>query len=510
MGLQEDDSVAAIAATVAEAAAESILQAVYTGREEKASLQHHDVFKTEELRVAIVKGSVTEMYELDEDKMGEGSFGIVSKAVHKSTGAERAIKSILKQKVERVELEAEVGIMKHLDHPNIIRLYEVFEDFRDMHLVMELCTGGELFCRIVEEECFSERQAAAIMQQIASGIWYLHTKSVCHRDIKPENFLIQVPSKRWTPIENCVIKIIDFGAATFFQAGQVLDMRIGTPFYVAPQVLDGCYDQACDLWSCGVIMYILLCGYPPFGGSSQQEIVMRVKTGVYAFPDKDWEGISSDAKDLIGKLLTMDPQARYTAEQARGHTWIKNLAPKAKDVPLQGSQLTNMRAFRGQSKLKKAALQVIAQRLREDEIKQLKDMFKSLDQNGDGTVTFQELKEGIDKLQVAGKGENLVEIMTDMDVDGSGSIDYTEFLAATLDQKQYQEEQVCWSAFKVFDRDGNGTITRSELEKVLLNDALGKLGRTKSIACIMQDVDQDNDGQIDFGEFMQMMRVQED
>lgn len=453
---------------------------------------------------------VQESYDFDNEKLGEGSFGSVSKAFHKAAKFERAIKALPKKKVDRAELEAEIAVMKLLDHPNIVKLYEVFEDFVHIHLVMELCNGGELFERIVEEECFSERQAAAIMQQVMGGLLYMHRKCVCHRDIKPENFLLCVPGNRWCPVEQCVIKIIDFGCAKRFVEGQFMATSVGTPFYVAPQVLDGSYTQSCDLWSCGVLTYILLCGYPPFSGADQAELIARIKAGIFEFPEEDWDAVSVDAKDIITKLICMDPDARLTAAQAMGHTWIKNKAPKAGSRPLQAKTLTNMKSFKGQNNLKKAALQVIAQRLKEDEIHALKEMFHSLDANQDGTITIQELKDGIDKLSGAGgltaSKQNAIELLSEMDVDGSGSIDYTEFLAATLDKKQYEQENICWAAFQVFDTDGSGSISRTELEKVLASGQLAQVMGSTAVERVLHECDADNDGQIDFNEFMKMMR----
>jgi calcium-dependent protein kinase len=202
----------------------------------------------------------------------------------------------------------------------------------------------------------------------------------------------------------------------------------------------------------------------------------------------------------------MDPDVRLTAAQVMGHTWIKDKAPQASDRPLQASTLNNMKAFKGQNNLKKAALHVIAQRLKEDEIMALKEMFQTLDQNNDGTVTFQELTDGIEKLHVAGLPPNMKELMTEMDVDGSGSIDYTEFLAATLDKKQYEQESICWAAFQVFDSDGSGSISKAELEKVLASGQLEQVMGSQAVERVMKDCDADNDGQIDFNEFMKMMR----
>merc|ERR1719387_2761101 len=254
-------------------------------------------------------------------------------------GLERAIKTISKSHMTNAErFKAEIALMKIMDHPNIIKLYETFEDHRNIYLVMELCSGGELFDRIIESGHFNEQQAAILMQQIIRAIYYMHENHVCHRDLKPENFLFLTKD----PIEKNLLKIIDFGLSCMFESGQVLTTKAGTPYYVAPQVLAGKYDKACDLWSCGVIMYVMLCGYPPFFGETDAEVLSKVRLGNFSFNAADWKNVSEDAKALIRMLLKMNPRDRYTAEQALNHEWIKAKAPNAKNVQLQNNFVDNL------------------------------------------------------------------------------------------------------------------------------------------------------------------------
>merc|ERR1719291_1099120 len=236
----------------------------------------------------------------------------------------------------------EIAIMKMMDHPNIVKLYESFEDLRNIYLVMELCSGGELFDKIIESGHFTEVQAAILMQQIVKAIFYMHENHVCHRDLKPENFLFMTKD----PIEKNLLKIIDFGLSCKFETNQVLTTKAGTPYYVAPQVLAGKYDHLSDLWSLGVIMYVLLCGYPPFHGDTDADVLAKVRLGNFSFAAADWKNVSDDAKELIRLLLKMNPKDRYTAEQALNHAWVKDKAPKAKDVKLQNSLVDNLRSFR--------------------------------------------------------------------------------------------------------------------------------------------------------------------
>jgi len=451
-------------------------------------------------------GNVLNFYDLDKKKLGEGSYGSVCKAKNKSTSAIRAMKTISKSQMKNVDrFKQEIAIMKMMDHPNIIKLYETFEDHRNIYLVMELASGGELFDRIIECGHFTEVQAATLMQQIVRAIYYMHENKICHRDLKPENFLFMTKE----PIEKNLLKIIDFGLSCKFEPGQVLATKAGTPYYVAPQVLAGKYDQLSDLWSVGVIMYVMLCGYPPFFGETDAEVLSKVRLGNFSFNAADWKNVSEDAKNLIRMLLKMNPKDRYTAEQALNHEWIKNKAPKAQPVSLQGGFVDNLRSFRSQNKLKKAALHIIAGQLNEDQIKKLRETFMMLDGNGDGLLSAAEMKEGLAKAGLKDIPPDLQQILEDVDSDGSGVIDYTEFLAATLDAREYLKEDVCWSAFRVFDRNGDGKITADELAAVLENEDVQNIaGGGNAIMELMKCHDTDGDGSMDFSEFMAMMKGQ--
>jgi len=448
---------------------------------------------------------IQDCYDMDKKKLGEGSYGSVCKAKNKNTGLRRAVKTISKAQMKNVErFKQEIAIMKMMDHPNIIKLYESFQDHRNIYLVMELCAGGELFDRIIDAGHFTEVQAAILMQQIVRAIYYMHENQVCHRDLKPENFLFMTKDG----IEKNLLKIIDFGLSCKFEPGQHLTTKAGTPYYVAPQVLAGKYDQLSDLWSVGVIMYVMLCGYPPFFGETDAEVLSKVRLGNFSFNAADWKNVSEDAKHLIRMLLKMNPKDRYTAEQALNHDWIKNKAPKAQNVSLQSNFVDNLRGFRSQNKLKKAALHIIAGQLNEDQIKSLREVFMQLDGNGDGLLTAAEMKDGLTKAGLKEIPPDLQQILEDVDSDGSGVIDYTEFLAATLDKRAYLQEDVCWSAFRLFDKNGDGKISPEELRSVLENEEVqGVAGKdSKAMEQLMAELDGNGDGGIDFDEFMVMMR----
>jgi len=256
-----------------------------------------------------------------------------------------------------------------------------------------------------------------------------------------------------------------------------------------------------------VIMYVILCGYPPFYGETDADVLTKVRLGNFTFNAADWKNVSEDAKNLIRMLLKMNPRDRYTAEQSLNHVWVKNKAPKSKNVDLQSSFVDNLRGFRSQNKLKKAALHIIAGQLGESQIKALRETFMALDDNGDGLLTPNEMKEGLAKAGLKDIPADLQQIMEEVDADGSGVIDYTEFLAATLDRKAYIQEDVCWSAFRVFDRNGDGKISQSEIEQVLGSGDVEEAMGLQAVADLMKEIDANGDGEIDFEEFMQMMKA---
>lgn len=210
--------------------------------------------------------------------LGSGSFGTVRKAIHKLTGQPRAIKILKKDEQDEKKLELEVDILSKISHPNAMQIYEYYQDAKYFYIVSEFCAGGELFDKITKKGKFNEREAANILKQMLSTVLYCHSNNIVHRDLKPENILLDDKS------DDTVIKIIDWGGARYFIHGKKMTTVSGTPYYIAPEVLKEKYDEKCDIWSCGVILYILLSGYPPFNGINDMEIMKAVKKGRYNFP----------------------------------------------------------------------------------------------------------------------------------------------------------------------------------------------------------------------------------
>lgn len=221
------------------------------------------------------------------------------------------------EKNERVRLQYEIGILKNLIHPNIVRLYEVYESKSTIVLVTELFDGKELFDEIIVREHFAEDDAAKVLQQLLQTIAYCHSQDIAHRDIKPENILIDTS-------QHDEIKLIDFGTSHhFLKNDHTMHQQYGTPFYVAPEVLKGTYTEKVDIWSIGVLLFILLSGRPPFNGGTNEQILDKVQKGKWSFSNKIWDSVSAEAKDLIEKLLAFNPDKRLSAMDALKHPWFE-------------------------------------------------------------------------------------------------------------------------------------------------------------------------------------------
>ena len=247
-------------------------------------------------------------------QLGAGAFGEVLECTQKESGSLRAVKVLRKALMDEDEIRMflnEIKILKDLDHPNILKLYEVYEDQKRYYIVTDICDGGELFDEIQRQGQFTEEMAMMLMKQALICINYCHKKSIVHRDLKPENILLEKNNKEFDQI-----KIIDFGTSKKLAEGERCHEKLGTPYYIAPEVLKKNYDTKCDIWTCGVITYILLCGNPPFNGANDKEIMTSIARGEVKFSDPVWERVSDDAKDFINYLIRVDPDDRPTAEAA--------------------------------------------------------------------------------------------------------------------------------------------------------------------------------------------------
>ena len=441
--------------------------------------------------------------------LGEGAFGKVEKVRHKISKQIRAMKIIHKDQIqlgseEEQALIKEINIVKTLDHPNIMKVFEYYNNDNCLFIISELLSGGELFDKIKENKFLKEEVCAYLMKQIFSAVDFCHEKKIIHRDLKPENVLIE--SEEEARKEFFTVKLIDFGTSDKMKKGQKLDLQVGTPYYTAPEVLNNNYNEKCDLWSCGVMMYLMLCGKQPFNGDNDDEIYEKIRLCKIDFNDEEWDNISNDAKDLIKKLLIKDTNKRYSAKKALSHPWIvKNKNQVKIDNNKFAEIVTNLRNYSAKLKLQQSTLAYIVHNLvNKEDCDYLRQVFIALDDNGDGKLTESELINGLsillDKTEAEREVKRLFEII---DVDGNGFIEYEEFLRAGLNKAKILTEDNLETAFKLYDINNRHKINAKELGNVLGG---GEDNVEENVWQEMIDeADIDKDGEINFDDFKGIM-----
>ena len=423
------------------------------------------------------KRNIRNFYEISKKELGKGSYGRVFQGNLIGTNLKRAIKIIDKSKVSNfIRFKLEVEIMMRLDHPNILRLIDYYEDKSNVYLVLELCTGGELFDRIIAKQYYDEDEGRILFKQIIKALNYCHRNGVCHRDLKPENFIMISEDDPYT------LKIIDFGLGRTFQndgilkekdknekvktkrrkTKAVLKTKAGTPFYIAPEVLTGNYNEKCDVWSAGVVLYILLCGYPPFYGESNQEILRAVKAGKLDFSSIEWKDKSKDVINLVRKMISHHVKRPFT-EEVLSDKWIninKNSnieKEKVKILCYNIQKYSNLDIFR------KIVLYFEVRNLTEEDISHYHSYFDLFDDSNKGEIDLKSFSKIIKKYYDLEDNE-IEKIFTNIDIFSQKTISYSQFLSAVIPYTKFFNKKRLVIFFKLCDIDQNKKISEEDLK----------------------------------------------
>jgi calcium-dependent protein kinase len=453
--------------------------------------------------------------------LGSGISGLVRLCTHRGTQAKYAVKCLDLGLVETEEglqqLREEIAIMCQLDHPNIVRLEEVYESHSEIYLVQELCVGGELFDRLDEQPDYhyTESQCARLVKQMLCSVRYCHSKGIIHRDLKLENFLFSTNSA------DSELKMIDFGLSKHFKYGEVQHEAVGTPYTVAPEVIHGSYDERCDVWAIGVITYLLLSGDPPFGGCGGPESLMQVRSNILAGrfkfePKEIWEHVSQDAMDFIRKLLITDPTNRPTARTCQTDKWLHEWANKSKkagDNLLNKDVVKALVNFKEYSDMRKLLCEVLSFTLLPDQITDLRKEFEKLDIDGSGEISLKGLKHVL--MQGAGAGslgalteEEVEDIFNAMRVRKTETrIHWHEFIAAGLSQCKVDDRNLRL-AFDRLDADHKGYVTFDNIMDMMGRDGAESEDEMRDMWANSMKACSCHDSQVTYEDFLLLMKGQ--
>lgn len=452
------------------------------------------------------KNQIENIWDLYDRKklLGKGASGEVWLATNKATGKVYAMKKLDKMDPQNAQMfEQEVQILRRLNHPNIVQFVDCYESLDDFIIVTQYLEGGEFFDSLQRMKHYSEREAAKMAKRMIQALAYCHKASIVHRDLKPENYVFE------TTAPDSEMKLIDFGCAKYVEDDKIYRDMAGTPYYIAPEVLDNNFNRngkvlkAADMWSCGVIIYIMVTGTPPFNGPDDRSIMRAVSRGHYEWP-KNFR-ISDSLKDLVSKLLRKNPYERITALQSLEHPWIAGL-DKNSDEAIDPAVMSSLQEFSSASKIKKAVAKLLVNQMTEDDVKRLSDMFAKLDTDGDGNLDQLEIAAYMKKLfnyDDAQAKQQAANFLKEVDVDNNGKIDVKEFQAAHMRGQLSVDADSIRKAFDAIDQDKDGFLDSKEIAKIMETSGANVGQVVRDIMC---EVDKNGDGRISFEEFMQAMK----
>lgn len=455
-------------------------------------------------------GTIEDNYKII-SKLGKGSFGSVFKVQNIKTNEIRALKVIKKTSIiyqdDDHKFLKEIEILIKLEHPNIIKIYEYYTDDINFYLITDYISNGELYNYVYKAKSFNERQTQYIMKQVLCAVNYLHLNNIAHRDIKLENILVeQEITSNDEQLLN--VKLIDFGTSNYVKTENTnyFTVKVGSPFYMAPEVLNKKYNNKCDIWSCGVIMFMLLRGHPPFKGENQEELFKSIQNDIINY--NEMTELSELAKELMSKMLERNVDLRYSADECLKHKWMKIYNEKSEVMKTEvvTSALNNISNYHATEKLQQATMAYIVHFISfNKEVEDLKTVFNEFDKNKDGLLSFEEIDHAFTRyctnkgLQNFTQKNKLIQMLDEIDTEKTGHISYEQFLRISIDQREILNENNLRSAFEKFDTNKDGKLSKEEIKNVLGIKDFAYVNE------LLKLVDENKDGFISFEEFKSLM-----
>ena len=457
------------------------------------------------------EGDIRDTYEIGK-KIGGGSYGVVFLSLKKRTGEKVAIKVMKKKKKKEKKLNNEIlheiDILRTLDHQNIINIFEFYEGTFNFYIVTEYCQSGNLADKINKNNLIiSESVASVIIFQILSAINYCHQRNIIHRDLKPENIMLDNNTKSGYPY----IKIIDFGTSKFREK-EYEDELIGSPYYMAPEVIDKKYNNKCDIWSIGIILYFIMTKKKPFTGFSLEEIFSSIKDDEIDLKSKYLRNYSGELKNLLVQLLKKKPEERIDAKEALNHQWFINNKTKEKLIELSSNEMNNLldniKNYYPDNLLQQTSLiYLVNNNPNCENVKKASSLYIKIDKDNNGIIDLNEFVHGL-KILYEEKGENieedfLINCFNRIDSNNNGRIDYDEFIRAAINKKEFLSEKMMKDAFEHFDIDKSGSISVEDISKVFgfnLNE-----NNLQEFQNIIEECDIDKNGKVELNEFIIIM-----
>ncbi|OMJ69065.1 hypothetical protein SteCoe_33318 [Stentor coeruleus] len=428
----------------------------------------------------------------------------ICKVTHLETGEKRVARIVTKSsrdyRIYEHRIRSEISIHLALDHQNIVGINEFFHDTTHIYLIIQKVSGISMYNRLLKDGLHSEQNCAIYMQQVFSVLRYLHKKKITFRDIKLENLMFSNSSN------SSELRLVNFHLARILQPGEILTEKVGSPYYLAPEVINGNYTEKCDLWSAGVLLYVLLCGNSPFTGKTERKINESILRGNFEFSGNVWNGVSDMAKDLINQLLRVNPDDRMPIKDVIKHPWLSSVIIKSPSREDSAQYLVNLASFQSQLEIKKVFLKYISTFfLTNEERDDLFELFNYFDTDKNGIISRSELKDGFYRLfgtRIKKLDSEIDRIIEEIDLDKSGEICYNEFVAAAMGKQKLMAKARMQAVFNSIDKNSNGKIEIDEIR-----EALTYFTKNESVEWeeLIRQCDLNGDGVIDLKEFITLM-----